>query len=559
MSKRMAALATSGLVALLLAAYLVGATALFPPASPMAAASGGRTPASTLTPLPEFTREPVIDIAYVANGTAGSSGVFWVELHYRISGSDGWVLYAPPWNPEGRWYGALGFDAAGLAEGSIPFDTYYTGGEAAYEFSTVSVDRGYWIEAGPDRAKARTTLDTRPPNLFIATPTPGAWTREKLLTWVASDAVSGVAGVEVTLDALDPVASPEAEGSLELAISEEGDHVARVIASDRAGNTADVYVPFHFDPNAPSLAITSPVADSYSRQTSVEVAWTAGDSASGIASLRMSVDAGPAVDLAPDAVKHTLTGLAERMHSVTLVVQDLAGNFASQTVTFGVDESAPTLEILAPSDSSFANARDLRVLWLGHDAVSGVERYELTLDSGAVVRLGQSAGYTFPNVPEGSRVVRIVAYDRAGNHAEATTRVTVDVTAPVLTLSKPGAAEVVYGNQVDVAWTASDAGSGIARVEIVVDGRAPLVATGATTHAIESPAGGAHYVIVRAWDKAGNMQETGRAFTYGGSAPPSPGPFDIPTLDFWLAMLLVTAIAIALAYVAVRRRKKTQA
>lgn len=555
MSRRIAALATSGLVALVLTAFVLGAASVFPPAGPLTTATGERTPESTVSPLPEFTREAIIPVEFSANGTAGESGVFWMLLYYRIAGASEWIPYRPPWNPEGRFFGALGFEA-GLMEGTIPFDTYYAGGEATYEFSTVAVDRGYKVESGPEKAKAKTTLDTRPPRLFIESPTPGSWTREKVVRWNASDEVSGVAAVEVALSGQDPVSFPDARGSAELDLADEGNPTVRVTARDRAENAADVWVPFHFDPNSPVLTITSPAPGSYSRSTSVEVAWEAGDTGSGLASLRLSVDAAPAVDLDPAATAHALEDLAERAHSVTLLATDLAGNVASQTVTFGVDATAPALELLAPSDSGFTNVRDLLVLWLGHDTMSGVDRYELTLDGGGLVTLGPAAGYTFPNVAEGARVVRVAAYDRAGNSAAVSARVTVDVTKPVVSLTKPAGSDPVSGD-LEIGWTATDAGSGIARVEILYDGT-PIVATGASTHRIESPTSGAHYVVVRAVDRAGNVAEVGRAFTYVVGAPPAPGPFGIPALEFWLLMLLVGVLSVGLAFYAVRRRKRSE-
>src|SRR3972149_936194 len=186
MRRRLAIVSICGLVAALFAMYLPIA-AFLPSISPVAFAGGERIPASTMTPLPEFVQTQVVDIQYEANGTAGSSGVFWTELYYRIAaaGSD-WAPYAPPWNPSGQWFGQHGFEG-GLIRGSIPFDTYCAGGEATYEFYTVGVDRGYWREAMPrDHAKARTTLDTRPPSLFVGKPSPDAWTKGGTPTWTSA-------------------------------------------------------------------------------------------------------------------------------------------------------------------------------------------------------------------------------------------------------------------------------------------------------------------------------------------------------------------------------------
>src|SRR5206468_12602487 len=54
-----------------------------------------------------------------------------------------------------------------------------------------------------DGPKANTTVDSHPPQVFIATPTPGEWTNKDVLRWIAQDAASGVASVIVTLDGRD--------------------------------------------------------------------------------------------------------------------------------------------------------------------------------------------------------------------------------------------------------------------------------------------------------------------------------------------------------------------
>jgi len=130
MRRRLALLSVSGLIALLFAVS-VPLALLLPAVAPVSFAVGERIPASTVTALPEFVRTQVVEIEYVAEGTAGSSGVFWTELYYRNPGGD-WKLYQPPWNPDGMWFGQHGF-AGGLIYGTIPFDTYYTGGEATYD------------------------------------------------------------------------------------------------------------------------------------------------------------------------------------------------------------------------------------------------------------------------------------------------------------------------------------------------------------------------------------------------------------------------------------------
>ena len=534
---------------------------------PFADAAGARAPDSSIDPLPEFTKDPLISIAYRANGTAGGSGVFWTELFYRIPGAADWSLYAPPWNPDGRWYGARGFGTDAKVEGIIPFDSFFAGGEAEYEFSTVSVDRGYWREPGPNRVKASTTLDTRAPQLFIATPTPGAWTNRNALGWTATDAVSGLASVTAALDdgAAEPfdvaVGAKEASGAKDLNLAGEGDHFVFVRASDRAGNVVDVFVPFHYDPNAPSLAITSPARGSFVDSRDVTVAWSAGDSGAGIAALRLRIDAQTPLDLAGSVTEHAFAGLAEAGHVVVLTAIDAAGNVAVEALPFGVDVSAPYVSIVSPRPDSYANGQDLSVLWTGGDDVSGIDRFELSLVEVARSSppIPSAAGFTFDGVEERKHTVRVVAVDRAGNRAEADANVTVDRTPPALSVTDPGRGATLYGG-VQVNWTASDALAGILKTELVVDGGEPLLTTGAITHRLSpTPGEGAHYVLVRAWDKAGNLAEAGVPFLYGGAGSSGPGPLGVTALDwFWILMALIGAIAIGSAYYAVRRRKRIQ-
>ncbi|OGS46916.1 MAG: hypothetical protein A3K66_01030 [Euryarchaeota archaeon RBG_16_67_27] len=558
MNRRKGVFATFGLVAVLLVGYVLAAALAFPSASLLSGAVGTRAPDSTVEALPEYTNRAVIEIRYAANGTAGSSGVFWTELYYRVPGKTNWTLYAPPWNPDGRWFGQLGFSTGALVEGTILFDTYYTGGEATYELSTRSVDRGYWYEAEPRNAKARTTLDTRPPQLFVASPTPQSWTREKTLKWIAVDEVSGVAAVEYDLDGTFVASSDQASGEAPLDLTSEGSHAVVVRAKDRAGNVALVPVAFHYDPNSPVLHITAPARDGYVNSKSVEVRWDADDTGSGLASLRLSVDSIPPIELAGATRAYTLQGLEERGHVVNLVATDLAGNVASETLSFGIDTKPPTVQLLAPRDGGYANRRDVQVLWLGSDEASGIAQFEVVLEGRDPVIVKNAASFTFTNVPDGARSFRVRAVDRAGNAGDATSRVTVDATAPSVEISSPNAGDTVYG-PLEIGWSASDAGSGVEKVEFLYDDGVPTVVTGAQTHRVEGAALGPHFVLVRVWDRAGNSAEVGRAFAYGGATPPDGGPFNIGVVDFWLLMAAIAAIAVVSAYYAVRRRKRAQA
>ena len=564
MQRRRALLTVCGLVVLLMAVYVPATAVLDPSASPITVAGGSRVPTSTVAPLPEFSRQ-VVTINYTSNGTAGLSGVFWTELYYQTPGQP-WKQYTPPGNPSGQWAGAPLNSPMYAYVGTILFETFSTEGEAAYNFTTVAVDRGFYRESGqpPEdmkaHGKAKTMVDMTAPVLYIAKPTPGSWTNSNVLQYSATDTVSGVAGVTVSVDGGPATTYSEPAGQVSLSLTTQGAHSLVITATDRAGNSVTVPDPFNYDTVAPSLQITSPAANSYVNTGSVDVTWTSAPATTGapITSLQLSVDSNAPLALPGDATSYSLSSLTESGHVVSLLAQDAAGNIATQTVSFGIDMTAPTLAIVLPASGSYVNTQQLQAVWSGSDSGSGIKEYQVSIDGKAPVTLVNAAGYQFPGVSEGAHTVSVQAFDRAGNTAQATATVTVDVTAPTVSVSVPSPGATMYGTA-SVNWTASDSGSGIGQVFVVVAGQATAVGAGSVSQPVSPLSIGIHAATVRVYDKAGNMAEATVPFTYGGPTPPGQGPSGLPAIDFWVIMVIIGAAAVGSAYYAVRRRRRIKA
>jgi len=349
----------------------------------------------------------------------------------------------------------------------------------------------------------------------------------------------------------------DASGTMNMALATRGAHSVTVSVQDRAGNAFSIPIPFHYDTSAPDLEITSPAPNSWLNTAGVNVAWALSDPA-GIANLQLSVDSSPAVVLSSATTAYGLPGLGESGHVVSLLALDSAGNIASQTVAFGVDTTPPSVTVVTPVSGTYSNAHQIQAVWMGMDTGSGIDRYEVSLDSAAAIPLTNSAGYVFPDVIQGAHTIVVTAVDRAGNTAHSTSGVTVDTTPPFVALTAPGSGATVYGS-VSVNWTASDSGSGIARVVLLTDGAAQEQSAAQVTAPVPAPLSvGPHAVSVQVWDKAGNMAQATVAFTYGGATPPGPGGSNLPALDFWLIMILIGAVAVGSAYYAVRRRRKAR-
>nr|WP_052479143.1 ThuA domain-containing protein [Kibdelosporangium sp. MJ126-NF4]CEL22517.1 Cytochrome c551/c552 [Kibdelosporangium sp. MJ126-NF4]CTQ89373.1 Cytochrome c551/c552 [Kibdelosporangium sp. MJ126-NF4] len=142
---------------------------------------------------------------------------------------------------------------------------------------------------------------------------------------------------------------------------------------------------------------------------------------------------------------------------------------------------------------------------------SAVESTQYSVDGGAWT------AYTGPfSVPDGTHTVRYRSTDISGNvEAERGTEFKVDTSPPTLSLTgiDPGG---VYGSaqELDVAWSAADAGSGLASSSAILDGK-PLPQGKLSLHTL---ALGGHAAEITAVDKAGRTSLYRIAFTVRTSA-----------------------------------------
>ncbi|WP_203856140.1 family 43 glycosylhydrolase [Plantactinospora mayteni] len=201
------------------------------------------------------------------------------------------------------------------------------------------------------------------------------------------------------------------------------------------------------------------------------------------------------------------------------------------------DETAPTLT-LTPSGSAgtagwFRSA--VRVRAAGVDDRGGRLTIESRVDDGepSVATDVRQVDVTVSG--DGRHTVTATATDRAGNvSTPADLAVRIDATAPVSTGTLDGTTR-------KVTVTASDATSGVARIEYAVD-TGPWTAY---TGAIVAPDGNKHTVSFRALDAAGNL-ETAKNLTIpadlSGPLTGNIGPVGTPTASYTAGWNSVTAL-----------------
>ncbi|WP_345534981.1 OmpL47-type beta-barrel domain-containing protein [Phytohabitans rumicis] len=191
------------------------------------------------------------------------------------------------------------------------------------------------------------------------------------------------------------------------------------------------------------------------------------------------------------------------------------------------DETAPTLT-LTPSGSAgsggwFRSAVRVRVA--GVDDRGGRLTIESTVDGGAPA-VATEVRYADVTVSgDGQHTVTSTATDRAGNvSAPASLAVRIDATAPVST-------GTVNSTTRAVTVTATDAASGVARIEYAIGTGAWTAYTGA----IAAPDANRHTVSFRALDTAGNL-ETAKTVAIpadlSGPLTGNIGPIATPTASY---------------------------
>ncbi|MDG4825928.1 DUF1080 domain-containing protein [Asanoa sp. WMMD1127] len=359
----------------------------------------------------------------------------------------------------------------------------------------------------------------------------GAYVGTATVTVAATDADSGVATVEYSLDG-----APYAAYSDPVAVTQPGAHTFSARATDEAGNTSEPEtVQFTVadagggDTTAPT--VTAAVDGDQNEQGaylgSATVTVTATDTESGVETVEYAVDGGAWVAYTAPVTVNT-TGA----HTVTFRATDEAGNTSEPGSAQFTVVDAPDPDNTAPTaTATVAGNRDNAGAYVGAatvtvsatDADSGVATVEYSIDGAPY------AAYTAPvtvNQP-GAHTVSYRATDNAGNtSAPGTVQFTVvaandDTTPPTVNAAISGQLNSgwAYVGSATVTLTASDSGSGLMRVEYALDGRGYLVYTGPVT--VNTP--GAHTFTYRATDRAGNVSTTASTtFTVVESAPPAP-------------------------------------
>ena len=289
------------------------------------------------------------------------------------------------------------------------------------------------------------------PPTIAATSTPGA----NAAGWNNTN-------VTVGFTCSDPVFSITSCSAPVTVTVEGANQVVTGTAVNQAGFSASTSITLNIDKTLPVISGTAaPPANAAGwNKSNVVVSFLCADALSGIAACSAPVA------ISAEGAGQVVTGAAV----------DKAGNTATTSATINLDKTSPTItaSITPPPNAAGWNNSNVTVTFTCSDAISGI--------------------YSCPGpvqvTTEGSgQAISGTATDKAGNSASTSITVNIDKTAPTITATATPAANAAGWNNstVTVAFTCSDAGSGIATcpvpVQVTADGANQAISGTATDKA----------------------------------------------------------------------------
>jgi hypothetical protein len=312
-----------------------------------------------------------------------------------------------------------------------------------------------------------------------------------------------------------------------------GNHTIIIRAEDQAGNTFDRIVHFTVDLYDPTVTIISPGFNEGFNTSSVTVSWEGHDNLTEMWYYEISTNNRDWTNVSTNT-SCTLTDLGEGTVNFYVRGFDRAGHSSTDSITFNVDFTPPTVSILYPSEGQILMEPDLVVELLLSDAGSSTLdtvslQYKYYRTGSADPGPWQDYNYysypylNFPANPDGQFTLVFEAFDMAGNSAQAMVNFTIDLTPPSATITSPAEGQVTNDTTPTIEWTGVDEGSDIYYYEMSVDGGSWQNQSANLSVTLPSLDGGSHIVRVKAYDHAGRSSMATVNFT----VDPTPPDFDI--------------------------------
>jgi hypothetical protein len=292
-------------------------------------------------------------------------------------------------------------------------------------------------------ASASFTADAVPPVVAITSPAAGAW-----LTGATSIVTGTVQDTSpVTLD-VNGVTTLATNGAFRVTIpTQEGSYAIVAKATDAAANIGTATVTVNVDSAAPVITVATPAPNFVTKDSAFTLAGTVTD----LSTVELLLDAAP-LALTSNAFSTSVPLTADGVKSVTLKATDQAGNSSTKTVAVTRDTVAPQVTVLSPALRAIVGSTPVTVSGTLHDETVTT----LTVDGAGALLNGEAWQVEIPDLLEGTHVFALVATDAAGNVKTLSHEVTIDLAAPVISITAPASGTLTRLATTTVTGTVSD-------------------------------------------------------------------------------------------------------
>ena len=411
--------------------------------------------------------------------------------------------------------------------------------EGDYSVSVTATDSaGNTAMGGPNNF----TVDTTAPALAISTPADMGAVNDDTPTVSGTTEAGSVVTIEITdsngnvVETLMATADANGDWTVDVTTTlAEGDYVAQASTTDVAGNSSSAMSGFTVDVTEPGISITAPTDGEVFGTRQVDVTGTSEAGADISVNL---VDAQGMVLETQTATADmngdwsvSFQGIANGDYAAEATASDAATNTSTETVTFTIDSDEPNLTVTSPAaDAVLADATpdvagtsdgDATItIIITDDAGNEVANFTATPDAN-----GDWSASPDQDLPEGDYTVSVTATRPNGKSTTVDRAITVDVTAPALTIASPTDGLITNQSTVTVAGT-SDADQ-VVQVTVTDSAGAEVFSGDVTADAngdwsvdVTGLTDGDYSVEASAQDEAGNEATAGPVgFTVNTGAP----------------------------------------
>ncbi|RLA77156.1 MAG: hypothetical protein DRG33_07235, partial [Deltaproteobacteria bacterium] len=368
-------------------------------------------------------------------------------------------------------------------------------------------------------ATTKVIVDNISPTAEITSPPDGRVVRGEInVTTEADDSHLELVEFYVGTDLVSTSTSPNPTFILNTSMYTNGEWILTIKVYDDAGNiNVSDGVAIIIDNQAPDNAIIVRPDDGDYISGTVTIEVSAGDAINVSNVTFYYDDTLLGVDYAaPWTMDWDTTTVPDGAHVIKATVFDTAGNSINATpITVYVDNTPPTISLWTDKETGPTHPISGSLLLNATaDDTNGIEKVVFQIKPVrqnrihlATITTGDDSNYIYvldtTEFTDGNYTVYATAYDHVGNYEDDWVKITIDNTPPSVTITNPSPGSVVDGT-VNITFNVNDLHDIVER-NVIIDGAEYSTSYNYYLWNSTTTYDGAHYIMVKAVDKAGNV------------------------------------------------------